>query len=167
MAEVDTTLHSAVNELKRLGSKCGHGISVAAGCDIFVKFVTRKNLDWNIDDQYFAVADTAFIMGFGTFAFFPLLAVAIRMCPVNCEATVYATVMAAGNLGTFIAAQLGALITYFLDIDEHHFDNLWILVIICSVSKLLPLLTLYYLTPGSDADTSQGATTKVTRGKKN
>ena len=45
MAEVDTTLHSAVNELKRLGSKCGHGISVAAGCDIFVKFVTRKNLE--------------------------------------------------------------------------------------------------------------------------
>ena len=144
------------------------GTILSAAASLFsLVIVTRKNLDWNIDDQYFAVADTAFIMGFGTFAFFPLLAVAIRMCPVNCEATVYATVMAAGNLGTFIAAQLGALITYFLDIDEHHFDNLWILVIICSVSKLLPLLTLYYLTPGSDADTSQGATTKVARGKKN
>ena len=45
MAEVDTTLYRAVNELKRLGSQCGHGISVAAGCDIFVKFVTRKNLE--------------------------------------------------------------------------------------------------------------------------
>jgi folate/biopterin transporter len=143
------------------------GTILSAAASLFsLVIVTRKNLDWNIDDQYFAVADTAFIMGFGTFAFFPLLAVAIRMCPVNCEATVYATVMAAGNLGTFIAAQLGALITYLLGIDEHHFDNLWILVIICSVSKLLPLFTLWYLTPGSDADTSQGATTKITRGKR-
>lgn len=119
--------------------------------------VTRTNLDWHIDDRYFAVADTAFIMGFGTFAFFPLLAVAIRMCPMNCEATVYATVMAAGNLGTFIAAQLGALLTNLLNIDEHTFDNLWILVVICSIAKLLPLFTLYHLTPGSDADTSQGS----------
>lgn len=45
MIEVNTTLYNAVDELKRLGSQCGHGISVGAGCDIFLKFVTRKNLE--------------------------------------------------------------------------------------------------------------------------
>jgi len=121
--------------------------------------VTRKNEDWGIPDQYFAIADTAFIMLFGTFAFFPLLALAIRLCPPLCEATVYATVMAAGNLGTFLAAQFGALLTWALGVNEHTFDNLWILVIICSVAKLLPLFFICYLTPSGDADkaTAHGA----------
>ena len=45
MIQVNKTLHEAVRELKRLGYQYGHGISVTAGCDIFLKFVTRKNLE--------------------------------------------------------------------------------------------------------------------------
>lgn len=42
----------------------------------------------------------------------PLLVLACKMCPKNIEGTMYALLMSTINLGSMIAGQIGAIITF-------------------------------------------------------
>ena len=69
----------------------------------------------------------------------PLLILACEMCPKNIEGTMYALLMSMINFGGMVSDQLGGLLTVMLNLDANNFDNLPALIIVTSVSWLLPL----------------------------
>lgn len=109
-----------------------------------VILVTRANIPLGISDQFFALTDSAVLTALGQVAFMPTLVLAARMCPPGVEGTLFAALMSVYNASGAVSSELGALLTTALGVNESNFDNLWILITICSFSGLLalPLLRL-------------------------
>mmetsp|Transcript_29752 Transcript_29752/g.97359 ORF Transcript_29752/g.97359 Transcript_29752/m.97359 type:complete len:570 (-) Transcript_29752:140-1849(-) len=118
--------------------------------------VLRINVDWGISDEVFSIGDRAVMSGIATLAHYPLMLLAVRICPEHVEASLYAALMSANNLGAAMSIWLGGLITQLLDITEYDYDNLWVLVVICTATGLLPLVLIQILLPESDSQTYQG-----------
>ena len=114
--------------------------------------VTHANRALGIDDRLFSVADSLVITVMGKIAYMPLLVLAARICPAGMEATLFALLMSVMNFSALISNELGALFTSWLGITESNFNNLWILVLIANLSKLLPLPFLGLL-PGQESET--------------
>lgn len=94
--------------------------------------------------------------GVGTLAHYPLMLLAIRLCPKHVEGTMYAAMMSAHNVGGGVSMLLGGLFTDWLSITENRFDNLWILVLLCIFTSAIPLFFVTSLLPSSDNETSHG-----------
>lgn len=133
----------------------GTAVMVMVGFLLLV-LVLRINVDLGISDYVFAIGDRAVMSGVGTLAHYPLMLLAIRLCPKHVEGTMYAAMMSAHNIGGSVSMLLGGLFTDMLDITEYRFDNLWILVLICILTSALPLFFITTLLPASDKDTSHG-----------
>lgn len=118
-----------------------------------VILVTRANVALGVSDQIFALADSAVLTVLGQIAFMPTLVLAARLCPPGVEGTLFAALMSVYNLSGATSTELGALLTHALGVTESNFDNLWILVALCSISYLLPLplLNLLDSAPKDDA----------------
>ena len=60
------------------------------------------------------------------------------------EGTLFATLMSVINAAGIVSRELGAVLTYWLNIGNGNFDNLALLLILCSLSGLLvlPLINL-------------------------
>lgn len=71
------------------------------------------------------------------------------------EGTLYALLMSTLNVGGVTSENLGGLLTWALGVSSHNFKNLWLLVLICNLTSLLPLPLLYYWVP-SDEELAQG-----------
>lgn len=110
-----------------------------------VILVTRANVTLGISDQLFALTDSAVLTALGQVAFMPTLVLAARLCPPGVEGTLFAALMSIYNFSGATSNELGALLTHALGVTESNFDNLWILVALCSVSYLLPLPLLNLL----------------------
>lgn len=109
-----------------------------------VLLVTRANVALGISDKLFALTDSAVLTALGQVAFMPTLVLAARLCPPGVEGTLFAALMSIYNSSGAVSNELGAILTHAFGITESNFDNLWILVVLCSVSSLvaLPLLSL-------------------------
>jgi hypothetical protein len=59
----------------------------------------------------------------------------------------YALLMSFINMGKIFGKEWGSLLTIYLDISDTQFDNLWILVLLCSGASLVPLVLLPVLVP--------------------
>lgn len=81
----------------------------------------------------------------------PVLVLAARLCPQGMEATLFATLMSISNGGSVAGGLLGAVLTKLLGVTKDSFDNLAFLIILCSLSSLLPL-PLLGLLPRENAD---------------
>ncbi|KAI7846290.1 hypothetical protein COHA_000218 [Chlorella ohadii] len=114
--------------------------------------VTGVNRQLGLSDQLFALADTALLTVLGQVAFMPLLVLAARICPEGVEATLFATLMSLLNSGTFVGSALGSALTAWLGVTSDNFDNLAPLVVICTLSALLPLPLLRLLPDGVDQE---------------
>lgn len=114
--------------------------------------VTRLNTVLGISDQVFALTDTAVLTALGQVAFMPTLVLAARLCPPGIEGTLFAALMSIYNASGAVSTELGALLTHALNITENNFDNLALLVAICSFSNLAALPLLGFL----DAAPKQG-----------
>ena len=87
----------------------------------------------------------------------PVLVLAARLCPPGIEATLFALLMSVLNLAGLVSQEGGALLTHALGINEHNFDQLWLLVTITNLGGILPLIFLGWL-PEKDVDLAEVAT---------
>ena len=123
--------------------------------------VTHYNRVLGIPDQVFALTDTVVLTVLGQIAFMPTLVLASTLCPPRIEGTLFATLMSIYNGAGTVASELGALLTSSLGVTEKNFDNLPMLVLLCSLGSLLPLpfinvldKTLSGSEPPTESDTS-------------
>ncbi|CAN8072108.1 unnamed protein product [Agarophyton chilense] len=115
-----------------------------------VLLVTRANVALGISDQLFALSDSAVLTALGQVAFMPTLVLAARLCPPGVEGTLFAAIMSIYNGSGAVSGELGALLTTALGVTDSNFDNLWLLVMICSFSSLLALPLLNFLDMPAD-----------------
>lgn len=104
-----------------------------------VFLTTHYNRIIGIPDQAFALTDTVVLTVLGQIAFMPTLALAASLCPPGVEGTLFASLMSIYNFSGTIGSELGAVLTSFLNVTDTNFDNLTLLVLICSFTSLLPL----------------------------
>ena len=73
------------------------------------------------------------------------------------EATLFATLMSILNGGGFAGSFLGGILTSWFGVTSENFDNLAILVVVCTLSSLapLPLLRLVPDTSPREEQTSR------------
>lgn len=85
------------------------------------------------------------------------------MCPKGAEATVFALLTALGNFGSSISSYFGAFVLQYFDIRTGHFDNLVLVILIKSCSRVLPILLIPFLVPrGSPYSDDEEAETDAT-----
>jgi hypothetical protein len=82
----------------------------------------------------------------------PILVLAARLCPEGVEATLFATLMSILNGGAFVGSALGASLTALLGVNSADFDNLFLLVALCTASTMLPAPFLRLLPPDVDRE---------------
>jgi folate/biopterin transporter len=104
-----------------------------------IVLVTGFNRQFGISDKMFCLTGNLLIQVFAELNIIPVLVLACRLCPKNVEGTMYALLMAILNLGSMISNELGAFNTWALGITETNFTNLWILILIASLTTVLPL----------------------------
>lgn len=127
-----------------------------------VILVTRWNIPLGISDQLFALTDSAVLTALGQVVFMPTLVLAARLCPPGVEGTLFAALMSIYNTSGTVSSELGALLTKLFGVSETNFENLWLLVTVCSFSNLLalPFVDLVDRAQGGkmdrDADFSDG-----------
>jgi hypothetical protein len=101
--------------------------------------VTHYNRVLGIPDQLFSLTDSVVLTVLGQVAFMPTLVLASSLCPPGVEGTLFATLMSIYNAAGTVSSELGAGLTSLLGITDTKFDQLPLLVLICSLSGLLPL----------------------------
>lgn len=70
--------------------------------------------------------------------------------PQGVEATLFATLMSINNSGMFVGNALGSALTAALGVTADNYDNLALLITLCTLSALLPLPLLRLLPEGVD-----------------
>lgn len=100
---------------------------------------THYNRVLGIPDNIFVLSDSVVLTVLGQIAFMPILALAASLCPPGAEGTLFASLMSIYNLAGTLSGEIGAFITAQLGVSESNFDNLSLLLLICSLSTLLPL----------------------------
>ena len=72
----------------------------------------------------------------------PLLVYGAAVCPKGAEGTLYAFLMSLTEVGGIVGDLIGTWMTSTLQVDNNNFDNLWLLMLLCNFSGLLPLFLL-------------------------
>lgn len=119
---------------------------------------THLNRSLGIPDQLFALTDTVVLTVLGQVAFMPTLVLAASLCPPGVEGTLFATLMSLYNAAGSVSSELGALLTSYLGVGSGgpgQYDNLSLLIVICSVSSVIPLLFADLLDKTKPAEKSQ------------
>ena len=104
-----------------------------------VLLTTHLNRSMGIPDEVFALSDTAVVAVLGQIASMPTLILAASLCPPGVEGTLFAALMSIYNLAGTLSHELGAFLTWVLGVTQDNYANLSILVVLCSLSNLLPL----------------------------
>lgn len=115
--------------------------------------VTRLNTKIGIPDYVFAVIDCGVSVMVGKLQWMPVLVLCSKLCPPGIEGTFYALLMSIQNVGLLMSAWWGGLLLHTLNVTRVEFTNLWAVVLIRNVSRLLPL-TLLFLVPQSDQNST-------------
>ncbi len=74
------------------------------------------------------------------------------MAPQGVEATLFATLMSINNSGMFVGNALGSALTAGLGVTADTYDNLALLITLCTLSALLPLPLLRLLPENVDKE---------------
>lgn len=93
----------------------------------------------------------------------PILVLAARLCPEGVEATLFATLMSILNCGAFVGSFGGAALTQAFGVKSDNFDNLFVLVAVCTAGTLLPAPFLGLL-PSEGAAAAEAAAAKKEKG---
>ena len=100
---------------------------------------THMNRELGVPDKLFVLSDSAVLAALGQVAFMPTLVLAAKLCPPGAEGTVFASLMSIYNFSGTISSELGGWLTSALGVVDGNFDNLTLLVTICSLAAVLPL----------------------------
>eukprot|EP01006_Ploeotia_vitrea_P030730 TRINITY_DN63082_c0_g1_i1.p1 TRINITY_DN63082_c0_g1~~TRINITY_DN63082_c0_g1_i1.p1 ORF type:complete len:659 (-),score=346.39 TRINITY_DN63082_c0_g1_i1:1707-3596(-) len=118
--------------------------------------VLHLNRKIGMDDHWFAIADSALLAGVGQVAIMPLLILGAQTCPKQVEGTLYALLMSTLNVGGVVSDQLGGVLTWALGVKENNFDRLWLLVVLCNLSGLLPIPLLNLIPKDDELEGNRG-----------
>lgn len=100
--------------------------------------VSGANRTLGLSDELFVLADSALLTVLAQVSFMPILVLAARLCPEGVEATLFATLMSICNGGSFTGSALGGGLTGVLGVTSTNFDNLFMLVLLCTLGTMLP-----------------------------
>ncbi|KAM3368381.1 hypothetical protein ACQJBY_016741 [Aegilops geniculata] len=130
----------------------GQVLSSLAGM-LDLALVTRLNTKIGMPDYVFAVIDCGVSVVIGRLQWMPVLVLCSKLCPPGIEGTFYVLLMSIQNMGALMSAWWGGLLLHTLNVTRLEFSNLWAVVLIRNVSRLLPL-TLLFLVPRSDQNST-------------
>lgn len=116
--------------------------------------VSRTNLTLGITDEVFALGDGVILTALGRVSAMPILVLAAKICPPGLEGTLFATLMSLFNAGSAVSVLLGGWLTSALDVTSDNFDNLFLLVALCTFAVLIPAPFLWLLPKGMDGEES-------------
>jgi len=122
--------------------------------------VFRINRQWGIDDHVFALVDTFIITAVIEVLWIPMLVLASRLCPKKVEGTTYALFLSIHNLGLWASGVLSWALTRALGVSRDNLENLWMLIVLCSLSMLIPLCLLPVV-PAGDPETLRDLSREV------
>mmetsp|Transcript_2489 Transcript_2489/g.4868 ORF Transcript_2489/g.4868 Transcript_2489/m.4868 type:complete len:618 (-) Transcript_2489:157-2010(-) len=114
----------------------------------------RWNVAWGIPDKVFVLGSSALQTVISEFNYMPAVMIMSRLCPKGMEATMFALLASASNLGGNISNYTGAFLLDAMGVqpdgsknESHQFENLWLISLITSILPCLPLVLLPYLIP--------------------
>lgn len=118
-----------------------------------VILVTRLNRTvFHINDRWFALSDDV-AEGFASqLSMMPILVIIARVCPHGCEGMIYAGFMSVSNFGGAVSTWGGAALTHVLGITKADYSNLWLLVVLCTVTNFIPLFFVHWLPDEDELD---------------
>lgn len=111
--------------------------------------VLRLNLKFGIPDYFFVVIDEAVAHMITRMKWMPLLVLSSKLCPVGIEGTFFAFLVSVDHAGMLSSSWAGAVLLKILKVTRTQFANLWIVILIRSISRILPV-GLIFLVPKSD-----------------
>ena len=114
--------------------------------------ITHMNRAAGIPDSFFVGGDDLFLSVFGQISILPILVLAAKLCKPGIEASLYAAFVSILNYSGVISEWIGASLTKYLEITNDNFQNLPLLIAICTTSTLLALAFLGFLPAGTIAD---------------
>mmetsp|Transcript_11002 Transcript_11002/g.27002 ORF Transcript_11002/g.27002 Transcript_11002/m.27002 type:complete len:618 (-) Transcript_11002:239-2092(-) len=114
----------------------------------------RLNRKWGIPDKMFVLGSAALQTVIKEFNYMPAVMIMSRLCPKGLEATMFALLASASNLGSNISNYSGAFLLDVMGVrptgannESHQFKNLWLVALITAILPCLPLVLLPYLIP--------------------
>ena len=117
--------------------------------------VKRWDIQMGFPDELFLATDQMAIEMIAEIQFMPLLVLAARLCPKGLESTLFAFLLAVGNIGLAVSSVLSAGLMAGFAVSGKDFTGLPALIVLTSVSNLfiLPLLSLIPVAVPSEEDT--------------
>lgn len=111
--------------------------------------VLHLNLNLGIPDSLFAVIDESVSQLIGRIRWMPILVLSSKLCPSGIEGTFFALLMSIGHLGMLTSSWGGGMLLQLLKVTRTEFGNLWLVILIRNVLRVVPLVVLF-LVPNSD-----------------
>uniref|UniRef100_A0A7S4LQI3 Folate/biopterin transporter n=1 Tax=Oxyrrhis marina TaxID=2969 RepID=A0A7S4LQI3_OXYMA len=119
-------------------------------CIVFL----RWNVAWGISDHAFVLCSSAVQTAIFEMAWLPGILIMSQLCPEGCEATMFALLAGAHNLGANLGSYSGAMLLRLLHVEPRgspgesaQFDNLWLAAAIAAIGPCIPLALLPVLMP--------------------
>lgn len=117
-------------------------------------FYLRLNKKLGLSDHIFVLGSSSIQSVLTEWLWMPSVVLLSQLCPKGMEAIMYANLAGCHNLGSTIAANLGAVMLEWLEIrpngeegESAQFDNLWLAALISSLLPLLPVTLVPWFIP--------------------
>ncbi|CRH03751.1 folate transporter 1, putative [Plasmodium relictum] len=127
-------------------------IIITPFCLLPLIVVNKLNNFFYIPNSVFIITDTILIEFIGEFQTMPLLVLCSRIIPEGLESTIYSLLLSANNLALIISSFFSSVLTYILGITSTNFKNLSLMIIICSLTNLIPLFFMYIVPTFNNRD---------------
>eukprot|EP00927_Polykrikos_kofoidii_P022024 TRINITY_DN20676_c0_g1_i1.p1 TRINITY_DN20676_c0_g1~~TRINITY_DN20676_c0_g1_i1.p1 ORF type:complete len:557 (-),score=73.64 TRINITY_DN20676_c0_g1_i1:105-1775(-) len=128
-------------------------------CMLDVALFRRANLSWGIPDKHFVLGGSALQSVAHMWMWMPQVIIYSHLCPAGMEATMYALLAGAANLGMSISSSNGALLLHMLGSkprggpgDAGQFEYLWLASFISSILPLVSVTSAFWLVPTARQD---------------
>ncbi|CAF2065801.1 unnamed protein product [Brassica napus] len=111
--------------------------------------VLRINLKLGVPDYFFIVVDEFVSHMISRIKWLPLLVLSSKLCPAGMEGTFFALLMSIEHLGHLLSSWGGGVLLHALKVTRTQFDNLWLVIVIRSLLRVIPI-GLVFLIPNVD-----------------
>lgn len=101
--------------------------------------ITRVNHKLGIPDKAFMFSETIAQNVCTSIALMPIVNIAAKFAPKGGEGLLYSSIMCLSNLSEVLSQALGGWLTHVLHVSTTNFTNLWLLVLLCNLTTLIPL----------------------------
>ncbi len=109
--------------------------------------VSRSNTKVGIPDEAMIFGDATLSPMVRRFIMMPIFVLAAKVCPDGAEATLFAMLMALSNFGQAVAIYFGTFLVVLFDVTDENFDNLFWVIVVKSLCRLLPIPLIFLLVP--------------------